>query len=204
VVSGTAQAQKSQKRMMSPTQLLITTFYFAYLVATLHSPALAQATSQAKPEHDDVATFLQSEMRKRGIPGLQVAVVQNGKVVLLGAYGLANIEDSVPVSDHTLFPINSATKSFTGVAAMELVEDGKLDLAAPVSQYLDALPTGWRAVTIRQLLTHTSGIPNIVNPNTGKFITGAGGMRRGFKYKPSRWNSRQENGSAITRPTICC
>jgi CubicO group peptidase (beta-lactamase class C family) len=100
-------------------------------------------------------------MQKHRIPGLQVAVVRHGKIVLLGAYGLANVEHSVPVTNETVFSINSATKSFTGVAIMQLVEDGKLDLAAPVSKYLDGLPDAWRAVTIRQLLTLTSGIPGI-------------------------------------------
>lgn len=98
--------------------------------------------------------------------------MRHGKLVLLGAYGIANIEDSVPVTNHTVFPINSATKSFTGVAALQLVEEGKLELDAPVSKYLDGLPIAWQPVTIRQLLAHTSGIPNIVDPNTGKLVTG--------------------------------
>ena len=110
---------------------------------------------------DGVEAFLRRQMQKHRIPGLQVAVVRHGKVVLLGAHGLANVEHSVPVTNETVFSINSATKSFTGVAIMQLVEDGKLDLGAPVSKYLDGLPDAWRPVTIRQLLTLTSGIPGI-------------------------------------------
>jgi CubicO group peptidase (beta-lactamase class C family) len=100
-------------------------------------------------------------MQKRGIPGMQVTVVHHGKVVLQGNYGLANVEHSVPVTNDTVFAVHSITKAFVGVAMMQLVEAGKVDLAAPVSNYLDGLPEAWRAITIKQLLTHTSGLPDI-------------------------------------------
>lgn len=110
-------------------------------------------------------SYLKAEMQKRKIPGLQIAIVRNGKIVMQGAYGIANLENSVPVTDKTVFSINSATKSFTGVAIMQLVEDGKVDLDAPVSKYLDGLPADWQPVKIRQLLAHVSGIPNIMDGN---------------------------------------
>jgi CubicO group peptidase (beta-lactamase class C family) len=128
-----------------------------------------EAQPKARAQSDNVETFLRRQMEKRGIPGLQVAVVRHGKIVLLGAYGIANVQDSVPVTDRTLFTINSATKSFVGVAIMQLAEDEKLDLGAPVSRYLDGLPEAWQVVTIRQLLTHTSGIPNIMD-GWGKLV----------------------------------
>jgi CubicO group peptidase (beta-lactamase class C family) len=125
--------------------------------------AQAQSETRKQAQPDNVETFLRSQMQKRKIPGLQVAVVQHGKIVFLGAYGLANIEHSVKVSNNIVFPINSATKSFTGVAIMQLVEEGKLSLEAPISRYLDELPAAWQSITIRQLLSHTSGIPNILD-----------------------------------------
>lgn len=109
--------------------------------------------------------YLKSEMQKRKIPGLQIAIVKGGKIVMQGGYGIANLEDSVLVTDQTVFSINSATKSFSGVAIMQLVETGKIDLDAPISRYLDELPTEWQPVKIRQLLSHTSGIPNIMDGN---------------------------------------
>jgi CubicO group peptidase (beta-lactamase class C family) len=127
----------------------------------------AQSKTQNKPEPGNVDAFLRSQMQKRRIPGLQLAVVQKGKIVKLGAYGLANLQDSIPVTNQTRFTINSITKSFTGVAIMQLVEDGKLDLDAPVSRYLDGLPAAWQAVSIRQLLTHTSGLPGGDNEKDG-------------------------------------
>jgi len=110
---------------------------------------------------DTVQGFLRNKMRENRIPGLQIAVVKHGKIVLLRAYGVANIENSVPVTNRTVFPVHSMTKAFTGVAVMQLVEAGKLDLTAPVSRYLKGLPSAWQAVAIRQLLTHTSGLPDI-------------------------------------------
>src|SRR5262249_32771432 len=86
----------------------------------------AYSQPQPQPQPDNVEAFLRIRMQKRRIPGLQVVVVRHGKIVLLGAYGLANIEHSVPVTNETVFSINSATKSFTGVAIMQLVEAGKL------------------------------------------------------------------------------
>ncbi len=55
-------------------------------------------------------------MQKRKIPGLQLAIVRNGKIIKTGNYGLANVQDSIPVSNNTVFTINSITKAFTGVA----------------------------------------------------------------------------------------
>jgi len=134
-----------------------------------------QGVAVARPEADAVETLLRREMRERRIPGLQVAVVRRGKIVLLRSLGVANVQDSVPVTGRSIFPINSCTKAFTGVAVMQLAEEGKIDLSAPVSAYLDSLPASWRPVTVRQLLTHVSGLPNILNvldQSTGKLLGG--------------------------------
>ncbi|MGH6754178.1 MAG: serine hydrolase domain-containing protein, partial [Bradyrhizobium sp.] len=75
----------------------------------------------------------------------------------------ANVENRAPATSTTLFPINSATKSFTGVAMMQMVEARLVDLNAPVSRYLEDLPEAWRGIRIRQLLGHTSGLPDIAD-----------------------------------------
>jgi CubicO group peptidase (beta-lactamase class C family) len=112
-----------------------------------------------------VAAFTQAEMKRLQIPGLQLAIVQHGRIVFSEAYGIANVEDAVPVTTRTIFPVNSITKAFTGVAVMQLVENGKLDLNAPISAYLTGLPAAWKRITIRQLMTHTSGLPEIIDDN---------------------------------------
>jgi CubicO group peptidase (beta-lactamase class C family) len=117
-----------------------------------------------------LARLLKSEMQARRIPGMQVAVVRHGQVVLLEALGFADVEHHVRVTEGTVFPLASATKAFTGVALMQLVEDGKLDLDAPVSRYLEGLPQAWQAVTVRQLATHVSGLPSIMDNNSAALI----------------------------------
>ncbi len=108
---------------------------------------------------------IQRTMKELRIPGLQIAVIKDNQVVLSESYGLANVENRMAVTPATLFPINSATKAFTGVAMMQLAEAGLVDLNAPVSRYLDDLPASWRKIRLRQLLAHTSGLPDIVDQN---------------------------------------
>ncbi len=118
--------------------------------------------SQAQSASDSVDLLVRQAMHQLRIPGLQLAVVRHGRIEKLAQYGLANIQDSVAVTEQTRFPINSITKAFVGVAAMQLVEAGQLDLTAPVGRYLPELPAAWHPITVRQLLTHTSGLPDIM------------------------------------------
>jgi len=125
-------------------------------------PSLGGATS-LNGTNEQTRQLVQKVMKERRIPGLQITVIKDGRLVLSESYGLANVEDKVPVSSKTLFPLNSGTKPFTGVAMMQLTADGLVDLNAPVSRYLDALPAAWGAIRVRQLLAHTSGLPDIVD-----------------------------------------
>lgn len=114
---------------------------------------------------DEVDDFVRAEMARRKIPGLQLAVVRDNEIVKVASYGLANIEDEVAVKNDTLFSINSITKAFAGVAVMQLVEQGKLDISASISTYLPDLPAAWRELNIKQLMSHTSGLPAILAPS---------------------------------------
>lgn len=145
-----------------------------FVIASLGGAAAAGAAETGQSLEDQVSRYLQEQMRERRIPGLQLAVVKGGKIVMLKSFGLAELPHSIPVTSRSVFSINSATKSFTGVAIMQLVEQGKLDLAAPVSRYLSDLPVPWQAVTITQLLNHTSGLPDIISQQTSRLATGGG------------------------------
>lgn len=118
----------------------------------------------------NVDVIVNSEMKERKIPGMQIAVVQNGRIVLNKSYGVANIQNDLPVKSNSVFPLNSSTKVFTAVAVMQLVEQGKLGLTELISKYLDDLPSEWQKVNVEQLMTHISGFPDILNlldPATG-------------------------------------
>jgi CubicO group peptidase (beta-lactamase class C family) len=134
--------------------------------------ARAVPAAEAQSTMTAVEHLIRSEMAARGIPGLQLAIVRHNRIIFTGAYGQADIEKSALVTARTSFPINSISKAFAGVAAMQLVEAGKLDLDAPLSTYLEALPLSWRGLTVRQLLTHSSGLPEIVDDNV-RLIDGA-------------------------------
>lgn len=130
--------------------------------AQRHDVSIATASPVVRGRVDSI---IWAEMARRHIPGLQLAVVAHGTIVKSSSYGLANVQDSIPVDSRTTFTINSITKAFVGVAVMQLVEDQRLDLDAPIARYLDELPDVWRSVTVRQLLTHTSGLPDIYRYN---------------------------------------
>src|SRR5690242_11889193 len=77
---------------------------------------------------DRVDDYIRTQMQKKGIPGISVAVIQRGKVLKFKAYGYADIENSVPMTTRAVYPIASITKTFTATAVMMLVEEGKLRL----------------------------------------------------------------------------
>jgi CubicO group peptidase (beta-lactamase class C family) len=99
-------------------------------------------------------------MQKNHIPGMSVAVVSQGKIIFHQQYGFANVELSVLVNSNSPFKIASLTKPVTAIAAMLLAEEGKLSLDSMLSHYLQELPSQWNTVTVRQVLSHTSGIPD--------------------------------------------
>jgi CubicO group peptidase (beta-lactamase class C family) len=106
-----------------------------------------------------IDAFVVAEMRRQKVPGVAIAVIRGGEAILAKGYGEANVEHHVPVSRETIFQSGSIGKQFTAVAVMLEAEDGKLALDDPITKYFPDAPAGWRRITIRNLLTHTSGIP---------------------------------------------
>ncbi|HEY0334111.1 MAG TPA: serine hydrolase domain-containing protein [Stenotrophomonas sp.] len=134
---------------------------FTAVVLSLSFPAAAATTLDAA--NAQARELVQQTMKDQRIPGLQVAVVKDGRLVLSEQYGWANVENQLAVTETTRFPLNSATKSFTGVAMMQLAQAGRVDLAAPISRYLQDLPPAWQGIRVRQLLAHTSGLPDLLD-----------------------------------------
>jgi CubicO group peptidase (beta-lactamase class C family) len=108
---------------------------------------------------DSVDDYVRSELARQRIPGLAVVVTRSGKVVKVAGYGYANLEHQVPVKPETVFQSGSISKQLAASVAMLLVEDGKIVLDEPVKKYLPDAPPAWDSITVRHLLTHTSGIP---------------------------------------------
>jgi D-alanyl-D-alanine carboxypeptidase len=110
---------------------------------------------------DTTDDYVHRQMEEKKIPGLALAVIRNGRVVKEAAYGKASLELDVPITLDTSFYWQSIAKVFTATAIMQLVEEGRISLDEPVTQILTQLPTQWSAVTIRQCLSHTSGLPDV-------------------------------------------
>ena len=104
--------------------------------------------------------FVSGEMSRQKIPGIAIAVVKNGEAVVAKGYGFANLEDQVPVTTHSIFQSGSVGKQFTAAAIVHLEEHGKLRLDDNIARYLPPTKARWGSITVRQLLTHTSGIPD--------------------------------------------
>ncbi|HEY8560268.1 MAG TPA: serine hydrolase [Pyrinomonadaceae bacterium] len=120
---------------------------------------------------DEVDKFVRAVMQERQIPGAAIAVVKNGKIVKKQGYGVASVEFGVPVTPDTVFEIGSVTKQMTAAAVMLLVEDGKVRLDDKISVYLPGTPEAWKNVTVRNLLTHTSGIKSYTAIGAGFELT---------------------------------
>ena len=93
-------------------------------------------------------------------PSVAIAVVRGNDTLVMKAWGMADLELSVPANARSVYKIGSVTKQFTSSIVMQLVEQGKVKLDDSIGTYLPSLPAAWHVVTIRQLLNHTSGIPS--------------------------------------------
>lgn len=119
------------------------------------APALAQDTAR-------MDAVIRDDADKGAFMGA-VLVARDGEVLFDKGYGSANLEWNIPNDGDTKFRLGSVTKQFTGVAILLLQERGKLTLDAPVKTYLPDAPATWDKVTVRHLLTHSSGIPNFTS-----------------------------------------
>ena len=162
------------------------------VVCSLSASSIALAQDHVQSRIDSV---VKAEMGRQRIPGVAVAVVRGGEVMLAKGYGEANVEHHVPVTPETVFQSGSVGKQFTSTAVMLLVQDGKLALTDSITKFFPGAPASWKGITVRHLLTHTSGIPD--------YTTDAMDYRRdyteddiaqmAFKLTPefppgSRWN----------------
>ena len=102
-------------------------------------------------------------MQKQKIPGIALAIVKNGKISYAKGYGYSNVEHRVPVKVETVFQSGSVGKQFTSAAVMLLVEDGKINLGDKIGVYFPDAPQAWADITVRHLLTHTSGMGDYPN-----------------------------------------
>ena len=109
---------------------------------------------------DAVDDLMRSEMGRHPIPGAALTIIKSGQTVKTAAYGMANLETRAPVTPETVFEVGSVTKQFTAAAILVLAQEGKLTVDDKIAGHLKDAPASWGQITIRHLLTHTSGLKN--------------------------------------------
>jgi CubicO group peptidase (beta-lactamase class C family) len=165
--------------MKSSIGFIVSISFLILLSASLFSPSLAQrpgrpgqqpqeqrqrgrtggtSDQQIQAEADRIVGQM---MTQNGIPAVVLAVVKNGRVVVQKGYGVKSTNSNQAPDENTVFYIGSLSKAITAVGAMLLVDKGKLNLDEPASRYMNDLPRNWNRITVRQFMTHTSGIPDL-------------------------------------------
>ncbi len=127
---------------------------FAFLLGPFCVSA-QRPTAAAGKRTDD---YIRVMMAKKHIPAVSVAVLKEGKILKMQSYGMANLETHTPASSQTLYQLGSISKQFLATAVMTLQQGGRINLDSPINAYLDSLPSAWQKITVRNLLSHTSGL----------------------------------------------
>jgi len=122
------------------------------------SAGFAQQATLSAEKKSQIESAVKKFMVSNGVPGVSVAIVENGQYEWSGGFGAADLENSVPANAETLYRLASISKPITATAAMLLWQRGKLDLDAPVQKYCPAFPVKETPITTRETLGHLAGI----------------------------------------------
>jgi CubicO group peptidase (beta-lactamase class C family) len=150
--------------------------FLAVLIGLVAAGSSSNVSQRALTAADPFATKLQPAIEqfieRQDIPGLAIAVVQNNRVVYAHAFGVKNLtRKDDPITTRSLFHMASITKPFVATSIMQLVENGKIDLDAPVVTYLPYFRMAddrYKTISVRQMVTHTSGMPDVEDYEWGK------------------------------------
>jgi CubicO group peptidase (beta-lactamase class C family) len=146
------------KKLVSGVALLVC----LSLSSAAQAPAVRYSLPAASPHYGDAIKqgreVVEQLMAARGLPGFSIAVALDGVVVWSEGFGFADVEQGVPVTPLTRFRLGSVSKTLTAAGVARLVEQGKLDLDAPIQKYVPGFPAKQAPITTRQLANHSAGI----------------------------------------------
>jgi serine beta-lactamase-like protein LACTB, mitochondrial len=151
------------RKLLHPFSFLLA----ALLAAILCVSAAAQDHTLSPEKRAQIEKVVSAFMTANSVPGVSVAVVQDGQPVWSAGFGMSDLEDSAPATSFTLYRLGSISKSITAVAILQLYERGKLDLDAPIQKYCPAFPQKGSPITSRQLLAHLGGIRHYSDDGKG-------------------------------------
>ncbi len=142
----------------------VLTWLLASIVLAQTTPTPPTSEAVLARLRTDLEPAINSEIKQGHLPGLVIGVVKSGRLIYAQGFGVRKIGESSPTTSRSLFHMASVTKTFVATAVMQLVESGKIDLEAPLIRYLPYFRLAderYRAITIRQMLSHSSGIPDV-------------------------------------------
>ena len=152
------QSFKMQSFHMFRPQLACCLFLVLLPCSALSSYCSAQDHPIAPEKRSQIEAAVSKFMASTHVPGVSIAVVENGQLEWAAGFGFADLENNVPASEQTLYRLASISKSLTATGAMQLWERGKLDLDAPVQKYCPAFPQKSAPITTREVMGHLGGI----------------------------------------------
>lgn len=161
---------------------------------------VCQAAAQTSSAVDSIDQFVRREMTRQRIPGMSVAVLRGDSLLMAKGYGVANQERGVPATDSTVYPVGSLSKQFTAAAIVLLSQRRRLGLDDPITRYLPEGRAVWSRVTIRHLLTHTSGIPQDTTLDQSRDYSEselARSAAQPLEFEPGKLESYSSTGYAL-------
>lgn len=153
---------------------------------------------------NELDAVLQDIVVRWGLPGLAVGIVERDKIVYTKCFGVQSLETQVPVTQNSIFCITSISKAFVATRVVQLAQQGLIDLDTPVVQYLPYFQMAderFRQITVRQMLSHTSGMPDMEDSEYDVLVThpelDEGAAERYVRQLVTRINSKSGRRNAL-------
>lgn len=137
-------------------------FFLSVLFLGCSEEKTKEATAQLNLLNNEIDGYIHHMMKTHEVPGMAVAVVQNDSLIHSGYYGSGSLRTKEPITNKTVFKIFSLTKTMVAISVFKLIEEGKISLEDKLLDYLDDLPEKWQTVTVANLLSHSSGLPDVI------------------------------------------
>ncbi len=166
----------------------------------LSSSCVTVVTAQAATLPHAVDRFINAELARQHVPGMSVAILRGDSILLARGFGYSNVKQQLPATDSTIYSVGSLTKPFTAAAIVLLSQQGKLKLDDPVTKYLPEGKKVWSGITIRHLLTHTSGVPQDTTLDYSRDYTEAqlvGSAAQRLLFTPGAMESYSSTGYSL-------
>src|SRR4051794_25108817 len=160
--TGTRPSGVVRRRVRSAGRVLVIPFVIVVLAMNVAGGPSHGSITRPPASDAEISSFIADQVRDTGIPGASLAIIREGRISSMAAFGTADATGR-PMTADTPLVIGSVSKPITATAVLQLVDAGKVELDAPIQRYLPefalATPSRAAAITVRQLLDHTSGLP---------------------------------------------